>query len=315
MYLRRGSLKEARALTINGSFVHQCIVLSIEYVRDLCSSGASTEYIMDKLKHCTEGFYATATAERMESYIQRYLPPDNQQSMSMATFANLSTKSDVMGYVSDISSDFYSTKKSQKVTKSGDDMGAQLKLVFKEDNGTEGGTQEVLDVRSMTTLKCVFTDYAERRKSSLRSLRFSFSGQALFLSQAGKMTPGELGMKDQDMILVTDIRALQEKNDVSSKKTPKSSLAKQQYTNSGSKKTRKQGKSKPSAQYQPTNDGLLQEELKIEVCYHHMRNLVLKPFDLTYKCIFPPFLDDSIQKRLQRFMRSCNQRSRKLDVV
>ena len=65
IYLRKGLLKEARALCVNGAFVRQCISLSIEYIKELCNSGASQETIMEELDVYTEGFYATESPSKM----------------------------------------------------------------------------------------------------------------------------------------------------------------------------------------------------------------------------------------------------------
>lgn len=47
IYLRKGALEEAKALMINGAFIHQCINTSIEYVKILCSSDASRQVMCD----------------------------------------------------------------------------------------------------------------------------------------------------------------------------------------------------------------------------------------------------------------------------
>ena len=63
------------------------------------------------------------------------------------------------------------------------------------------------------TLKALFNEYADKRRISLRSLRFSHAGKTLFLSSAGHKTPEELGMQDQDVIMVHDTSKAKEPSD------------------------------------------------------------------------------------------------------
>ena len=260
-------LKEARALTINGAFIHQCILSSIESIQKLCSSGASKEEIMLGIPCCTEGFYATKSAEEMESFIQRYLPPDYQHTLT--TFANLSNKNDVMGYVDQISEDYKSTKKSSRNSSSrdggggdrADDGGVQMELIFVNEDGND---RHVFSILSSSTLKEVFTEYSEKRGVSLRSLRFSSDDKTLFLSQVGKRTLEEIGMTDQNVIVVHDL-IKQDKKDINgsnNQKEPPSQGKKKQRAKKA-KKVRKQ-------KVVPIKIEKTEEELKIEVS----RNIV-----------------------------------------
>jgi len=54
------------------------------------------------------------------------------------------------------------------------------------------------------TLKSLFKQYAEDRGLNLRQLRFSFQGRTLFLSAVGNKTPQDLGIKNLDLIFVTN---------------------------------------------------------------------------------------------------------------
>lgn len=63
---------------------------------------------------------------------------------------------------------------------------------------------ECFNVPFYLPLKSFFNAYAEKRGVSLRSLRFSHNGKTLFLSGAGKRSPDELHMKDQDVIIAHD---------------------------------------------------------------------------------------------------------------
>ena len=260
IHLRLGLLKEARALTINGAFIHQCILKSIEFVKELCSSDASKEKIMLELPSCAEGFYATESAASMESFIQRYLPPDYQQTMT--TFANLSNRNDVMDYVDSVRDDYNSTKKSKTASRDMTNGGIHMKLIFKNDDASEArDNQHVFDILSCTPLKAVFTSYAEKRGVSLRSLRFSsYENRPLFPSQIGKKTLSELGMGDQDIIHVHDtIKPQENKSNGCSQKSGGKCEAKTKYRANHSK-SKKHNK-------EPVKIEKTQEELKIEVSY------------------------------------------------
>ncbi|KAL7524780.1 hypothetical protein ACHAWF_001082 [Thalassiosira exigua] len=194
-----GKFKEARALTVNGAFIHQCMITTVEAIAELCSSGASTETIMLKLLRCTEGFYATETPEKMAAFIRKYQhdPTDKQTQLG-----------DFKGYVRMITDDYNSTKKSHAKPTDRNDQGVQLKLILKHKRtADDDASMCAMEISSTSTLKAMFNQYAESRGLSLRSLRFSFNDQPLFVSQAAKKTPEQLGMKDQDVIEVHDTSA------------------------------------------------------------------------------------------------------------
>mmetsp|Transcript_46707 Transcript_46707/g.98132 ORF Transcript_46707/g.98132 Transcript_46707/m.98132 type:complete len:413 (+) Transcript_46707:659-1897(+) len=86
--------------------------------------------------------------------------------------------------------------------------GTQIKLILADD--TDRDEQQTFNIGSSATLKTLFNDYADKRRVSLRSLRFSYHGETLFLSNAGRKTPEELHMHDQDIISVHDTSASQE---------------------------------------------------------------------------------------------------------
>ena len=73
IYLKLSFLNEARALTISATFLHQCVLSSIEYIKDVCCSKGTKDEIMLRLPCCTEGFYATETPAQMETLIKRYV--------------------------------------------------------------------------------------------------------------------------------------------------------------------------------------------------------------------------------------------------
>jgi hypothetical protein len=53
--------------------LHQCVLSSIEYIKDVCCSKGTKDEIMLRLSCCTEGFYATETPAQMETLIKRYV--------------------------------------------------------------------------------------------------------------------------------------------------------------------------------------------------------------------------------------------------
>jgi hypothetical protein len=73
IYLKLSFLNEARSLTISAAFLHQCVLSSIEYIKDVCCSKGTKDEIMLRLSCCTEGFYATETPAQMETLIKRYV--------------------------------------------------------------------------------------------------------------------------------------------------------------------------------------------------------------------------------------------------
>jgi len=272
LYLKLGLLNEARALTINGAFIHECITSSIEHVVEVIASNDTKDSKMLQLSRCAEGINATVSPEKMESFIQQYLPPDYQKTMT--TFASLSSRTEVMGYVNQISDDFHSTSKKcpsqlPKVE------GTEIRLNFVNGDAAEGGEQVALAILSCSLLKPVISNYAEERGVSLRSLRFSYNGKTLFLSQIGKKTPEELGMQDDDVIVVHDTNssALQPPQETRSKgpsqKTPSASKQdnlRDSVSFSKGKKVKRLGLggNKPAKAREPTNRQMTQEELKIE---------------------------------------------------
>mmetsp|Transcript_35399 Transcript_35399/g.74725 ORF Transcript_35399/g.74725 Transcript_35399/m.74725 type:complete len:533 (+) Transcript_35399:86-1684(+) len=204
-YLKLGMFKEARALTINGSFIHQCYNSSIEYIKSFIRPGVMV--CERNLPHFVRGIQATQSPQMMSSYIQSYLTPEYTHMMS--SFANLSTQKHVMGYVGQISDDWNGTSPASRKSPS-NSSGTQMKLILADDANED--ERHCFDIDSTTTLKALFNDYAEKRGISLRSLRFSYAGKTLFLSSAGNRTPEQLGMLDQDMIMVHCTSKSQESN-------------------------------------------------------------------------------------------------------
>lgn len=202
LHLDMGMVREARALTINGSFIHQCHNSSIEKL-DAVLASDSDEMTLMQLERLmplfTRGSNTIQSPQTMVKYIRAHLPKINSNMMtSHGTF----TPTSIKGYVGQISDDWYSTSPAKKVKQPSMILGnsAQIKIVFVDDANDD--EKHSFDIGSSITLKSLFNDYSDRRGISLRSLRFSFAGKALFLSSAGHKTPEELGWKDGDFVKV-----------------------------------------------------------------------------------------------------------------
>lgn len=252
VYLKQNRLNEARALTINGAFLHQCYKSSIGYIRMLCEKGGVIPE--DKLRYFARGIQALQSPESMETFIQSYLPEEYTHMMS--SFANMSSKKHVMGYIDQISDDWNGTSSASRNYHHRSlptDSETQIKLILVDD--MNDGERRSMDIGSSMTLKTLFKDYAEEREISLRSLRFSYEGRSLFLSSAGHKTPEELGMQDQDVINVHDTT----QSCVTSSQTPNSIK-----TKSRKRSKNKKQKLKRKKQQQHTEPAKTLEEYKIE---------------------------------------------------
>ena len=169
-----GMMIEARALCINGAFIHQCILSKdgIDYIKRIASSGESKEYIMSALSLCKRGFYATESPEKIEAYIGTHLPPDYQLSNNITSKDSIA---DFLGAISDNYSSLSSSKNKKHQSSSMTNEkkeGVDMKVVIQDESGSHE-----LDVVSTSTLKVVLEGYAETRGLSIRSLRFSMNGK------------------------------------------------------------------------------------------------------------------------------------------
>jgi DNA-nicking Smr family endonuclease len=184
----------------------------------------------EQLPHFFAGFNATRSTAGLYSFLQRSLPQEYQQ--MLASFVNMGTKSRVMNFVGSVSQDWErkSLNKSSSLrsssTRSNDPEDDDITLVI-------GGCS--FRVCPSLPLKSVFNEYADNNSVSLKSLRFSYAGKTLFLSTAGRKSPNELGMLDNDMIEVH--------NSVQETTVPSTGDNDKQNTNQQSKK-KKQKKSK-----------------------------------------------------------------------
>ncbi|KAL7540964.1 hypothetical protein ACHAXR_010523 [Thalassiosira sp. AJA248-18] len=220
-YLKLGMLPEARALTLNGSFIQQCFVSGchahlakfnskcIEEVILICYDTSVSDY---ELPVFSQGFFAVESPQTMKAYLLKVLPIESQSMMSASI--QMKSRYNKIEYANQISDGWKTSPSNNQRAPSKTPDDARIQLVLAEDK--DEGQRDIFDIGSSTTLKTLFNDYAEKRGVSLRALRFSFRGNTLFLSSVGNMTPTELEMQDQDVINVHDTNsAYQEYSNVS----------------------------------------------------------------------------------------------------
>ncbi|KAL7527013.1 hypothetical protein ACHAXR_004211 [Thalassiosira sp. AJA248-18] len=211
-YLQLRKFREARALTINGSFIHQCYNSSIQEIQavfglGLCKSeNLSNGILLGRMPYYARGLNSIQSPEMMESHLRRHLPKEN------LTSCDKSDPKVMSGLVDQISDDWKgsSSKNRHHQSSSSTDDASQIKLVLVDDANKDGCRS--FDIGSSTTLKVLFNDYADYRGISLRLLRFSYAGKTLFLSSAGHKTPKELSMQDRDVIKVHDTSKSEEQS-------------------------------------------------------------------------------------------------------
>eukprot|EP00584_Thalassiosira_punctigera_P007328 CAMPEP_0172539702 /NCGR_PEP_ID=MMETSP1067-20121228/10851_1 /TAXON_ID=265564 ORGANISM="Thalassiosira punctigera, Strain Tpunct2005C2" /NCGR_SAMPLE_ID=MMETSP1067 /ASSEMBLY_ACC=CAM_ASM_000444 /LENGTH=510 /DNA_ID=CAMNT_0013325427 /DNA_START=288 /DNA_END=1817 /DNA_ORIENTATION=+ len=248
-YLKLGKISEARALTLNGSFLHQCFNTPIETIVEMCGPDFNAPIKDVNVPLFSRGFYSVRTPPTMEAYLQRGLPKEYQH--MMASFVNISSPDNVMQYVGQIGDDWSGTSPAKShhkaSSKSSDDPQIQLILV---DDANEDKKQS-FDIGSSTTLKTLFNDYADKRGVSLRSLRFSYNGKTLFLSSVGNKSPDELHMRDLDVIIVHDTNIDKETSVGNSRQTNQRTTKKSKNTKNSPKRTKGKGKKKQKKQEEP----------------------------------------------------------------
>lgn len=243
VYLAENKYREATALTITGSFLHQCDETGIEYIKDICKSGA-----WEKLPYFMDGLYtATNPNSLIKPFINRHL---SDQPMP---YSNLSEGQHVLSYVDEILSDEWEGSRKNHKKKLRKDEGSPIQLIFVDD--TNEDLKHIFSIGSASKLKGLFHDYAEERGISLRCLRFAYASKVLFLSSAGKKTPEELGMKDQDIIMVHDTSKPTEE--------AQSTTNNQKHLEESSNKCTKKGKGKAAKKKQRCKDPEAKQSLKL----------------------------------------------------
>lgn len=165
----------------------------MDQIKELCT-GASTEVLQgkefkEKLPFFHDGLFACSAQDAMYSFLRGKLSP---------TFVAQTTqaKAQARNYVDYISSSWGdSSDDPARVDKENGSI-----EIFVMDSDT--GRKSSLTIGLSSTLKSLFNKYAEERGESLRSLRFTYADQTLFLSTVGLKTPKDLGWKNLDTIVV-----------------------------------------------------------------------------------------------------------------
>ena len=182
-------------------------------------------------------------------------------------YANSASTNSLMGVVSSISDNYNTTRNHPSSNRACNGSGTNnMKLYFVNGAVDDGDNRITIDFVSSTIVKILFADYAEKRGVSLRSLRFAYDGQPLFLSQIGKRTPYQLGMRDQDVIAVHDASApVETKNSCSVQKSTATLNPKIKHRASSNSKQNKAHRGKGQSKQNMPIPERTQEELKIEV--------------------------------------------------
>lgn len=234
-YHKLGMLVEARALTLNGGFLHQCYDSPIEGILELCGPDFNNQIKDYQMPLFCEGFYSAKGPDTMKAYLEKKLPQEYQH---MMTYCAMNTSSqNVMNYVGQIGDDWCNG--AQKATPTSSAGGVHIQLILVDSSGED--ERHFFNIKSSTTLKTLFNGYAEKRGVSLRSLRFSHNGNTL-LSAIGNKTPEECNMCDKDVIQVFDTSAAQEPNSDISTQTISTINTSKPKKAKGKKKKKKQRK-------------------------------------------------------------------------
>jgi len=229
-YLKLGKVQEARALTLNGSFILGCMDTPIETIVEWCRKD-----IMPAVQLFSHVLDSVKTPQAMEAFLQRMI----------RMFDNVH-KNDVVEHVGQTGDNCsgHSTRRHQKPS-SKTSSGTQIQLILVDDSNED--ERQTLNIGSSTTLKTLFNDYAEKRGVSLRSLRFVYDNKTLFLSSVGNKTPDELNMGDQDVITVRGTNNVSQETSNSRPTTPEQA----KKINNSTKKKKGKGKKEQSKQKAP----------------------------------------------------------------
>jgi len=218
-YMKLSQMDAAVAMVINGAFLLQCACKpTAETMIELCKAplrDVDVPVFMKGARAVDAGFQLEESgneinrgqAFKMQAYIREVLPTVLQQVQEI----KINNASNTMNEWSQLGcDDMVKAPKKRQMKKKlpSKNEGTQMQLMLVDDK--KENEPHSFNIRSSTTLKALFNEYAEKRGVSLRSLRFSYGGKTLFLSSAGNKTPEELNMEDQDVISVHDTSAPQE---------------------------------------------------------------------------------------------------------
>jgi len=205
-YMIAEKIPEARAMLLNGCFLQQVHITSIDEINMIIGTNRNSDFtaIPEQLTFLHEGVTAISTEQSMRRFLEHKVPADYQRRMAFATQTDFG-KGHVQDYINQISEDWdVSGAKKLAMRRSlnpATDVSIEIVLV---DSSSKAETK--ISCGSMT-MKLLFKQYAEEKAIPLRRLRFSYNGGTLFLSSVGNQTPQELNIVNLDSILVTDSEA------------------------------------------------------------------------------------------------------------
>jgi hypothetical protein len=210
-YMIAGKIPEARAMLLNGCFLQQVHITSIDEINMIIGTNRNSDFtaIPEQLTFLHEGVTAISTEQSMRRFLEHKVPADYQRRMAFATQTDFG-KGHVQDYINQISEDWDvgSGGRSKKLAmrrrsslNPATDVSIEIVLV---DSSSKEETK--ISCGSMT-MKVLFKQYAEEKAIPLRRLRFSYNGGTLFLSSVGNQTPQELNMVNLDSILVTRVES------------------------------------------------------------------------------------------------------------
>jgi len=202
-YMIAEKIPEARAMLLNGCFLRQVHITSIDEINMINGTNRNSDFtaIPEQLTFLHEGVTAISTEQSMRRFLEHKVPADYQRRMAFATQTDFG-KGHVQDYINQISEDWEAKKLRRRSSLNpATDVSIEIVLV---DSSSKAETK--ISCGSMT-MKVLFKQYAEEKAIPLRRLRFSYNGGTLFLSSVGNQTPQELNMVNLDSILVTDSEA------------------------------------------------------------------------------------------------------------
>ncbi|KAL7466142.1 hypothetical protein ACHAXS_011032 [Conticribra weissflogii] len=159
--------------------------------------------------YCAGLVAASTSRKAMDRFLNDTLPPDYRRRMTFAS-QTANAKNPVGDYVNLISSDWnsgsnssYSRRKSLDATTNGGSHDANLNIILVDAHSME---ETSVQVSSSTMLKTIFSNYAEENKTSVRSLRFSYCGRTLFLTEVGSKSLSDFEISNLDKITITNLK-------------------------------------------------------------------------------------------------------------
>mmetsp|Transcript_12831 Transcript_12831/g.20962 ORF Transcript_12831/g.20962 Transcript_12831/m.20962 type:complete len:522 (-) Transcript_12831:252-1817(-) len=197
-YFNVGAYANAKALTLCGAFFQQ-VQCEDTPIEKMMTMSIKDENNPTELPLFYQGVKATKDDVSTSCYLKRVLPLKYQRIMG---FESHTQNTPGQQYTDLIANDWNGTSNSSKVKRSkesSDETEIMIVLSNKDD-----ATEHEKSIKMDTTLKSLFNAYADSCGVSLRSLRFAYNGNTLFLSSVGQKTPLDMGMKHMDTINVSN---------------------------------------------------------------------------------------------------------------